>query len=62
MHSDIAYRLASRRHAELMAAVAQQRLVDQAKRAHPGLPTRPRPARRWWWLLCPNRGSVRVTV
>ena len=55
MHSDTAYQLANRRHAELMTAAAQHRLVDEAKHAHAGLTTRPRPARRWWWLLGPNR-------
>ena len=55
MHSGTAYQLANRHHAELMAAAAQQRLVDEAKHAQAGLPTRSRPARRWWWLLGPNR-------
>jgi hypothetical protein len=31
MHPDIAYQLTDQRHAELVAAVAHQRLVDEAK-------------------------------
>ena len=54
MHPDIAYRLADQRHAELIAAVAHQRLVDEAKPAHAGLAGR-RVARRWWWALGLNR-------
>jgi len=54
MHPDIAYRLADQRHAELIAAVAHQRLVDEAKQARAGLADR-LVARRWWWVLRPNR-------
>jgi hypothetical protein len=55
MHPDIAYHLADQRHAELIAAVAHQRLVDEAKQAHAGLADRRPLARRWWWALAPNR-------
>ena len=55
MHPDIAYRLADQRHAELIAAVAHQRLVDQAKHARERLAGRRLVARRWWWVLGPNR-------
>jgi hypothetical protein len=58
MHPDTAYRLVGQRHAELVTAVAQQRLVDEAKHAHAahaGLSGRLRPARRWWWVLGRNR-------
>jgi hypothetical protein len=54
MHPDIAYRLADQRHAELVAAVAHQRLVDEAKPSR-GLAGRRLVARRWWWVLGPNR-------
>jgi hypothetical protein len=54
MHPDIAYRLADQRHAELIAAVTHQRLVDQAKQARDRLAGR-LVARRWWWVLGPNR-------
>ena len=55
MHPDIAYRLADQRHAELIAAVAHQRLVDEAKPSRAGLAGRRLVARRWWWVLGPNR-------
>ncbi|HET6754474.1 MAG TPA: hypothetical protein VFH23_11055 [Jiangellaceae bacterium] len=54
MHPDIAYRLADQRHAELIAAVAQHRLVDEAKHPRAGLAGR-LVARRWWWVLGPGR-------
>jgi hypothetical protein len=55
MHPDIAYQLADQRHAELIAAVAYQRLVNEANHAHASHAGRPRLARRWWWVLVPNR-------
>ena len=55
MHPDIAYQLADQRHAELSAAVAYQRLVDEAKQAHAGPADRRPLARRWWWVLGPSR-------
>ena len=55
MHPDIAYQLADQRHAELVAAVAHQRLVDEGKDAHAGLAGQRRLARRWWWVLGPSR-------
>ena len=55
MHPDIAYRLFDQRHAELVTAVAHQRLVDEAKHARAGLAGRRRPARRWWWVRGPSR-------
>ena len=54
-HPDIAYQLADLRHAELVAAVADQRLVDEAKQARAGLAGQRRLGRRWWWALSPNR-------
>jgi hypothetical protein len=47
MHSDIAYQLADQRHAELIAAVAHKRLVDEAEQARAGLAGRRRVVRRW---------------
>jgi len=47
MHSDIAYQLADQRHAELIAAVAHTRLVDEAEQARAGLAGRRRVVRRW---------------
>ena len=55
MHPDIAYRLADQRHTELTAAVAYQRLVNEAKPSREPLAGRRLVARRWWWVLGPNR-------
>jgi hypothetical protein len=55
MHPDIAYRLADQRHAELMAAVAHQRLVDGAKPSRERLAGRRLVARHWSWVLGPDR-------
>lgn len=55
MHPDIAHRLADQRHAELMTAVAHQRLVDGAKPSRERLAGRRLVARRWWWVLGPDR-------
>ena len=55
MHPDIGYRLADQRHAELIAAVTHQRLVDQAKPSRDRLAGRRLVARRWWWVLGSNR-------
>jgi hypothetical protein len=55
MHPDIAYRLADQRHAELIAAVTQHRLVDAAKPSRERLAGRRLVVRRWWWVLGPDR-------
>jgi hypothetical protein len=55
MHPDIAHRLFSQRHAELVAKAAQHRLVRQSRQARPGGRVRPRVDRSWWQTLPPDQ-------
>jgi hypothetical protein len=51
MHPDIAYKLGESRRAELLAAAAQQRLVDEAMRARTSRTDRGGTARLRWRVL-----------